>query len=129
MAVDNGPPLQSMGLCGFVLAENQVNAEKVQEEPMEIKEPLSARSHLEEAVTTKVPENQNLPKFRVSEALPRREYLFFSKSGDLCYQCQCLAAIAAKLHQDLARIYSSTQPFGLIFTYCHKPILRVTLWL
>lgn len=37
MAVVNGPPLQSMGLCGFVLAENQISAERVQEEPMEIK--------------------------------------------------------------------------------------------
>lgn len=55
---------------------------------MEIEEALCARPHIAEAaafdghshVTTKVPKNQNLPKFRVSEALPGREYLFFSKS-------------------------------------------------
>lgn len=83
-----------MGLCGFVLAENQISAERVQEEPVEIKEALSARPRLAEAaafdghldVTTKVPKNQTLPMVRVSEALPRREYLVCSKAGDLCYQ-------------------------------------------
>lgn len=30
MAVISGPPLQSMGLCGFVLAGNQMSEERVQ---------------------------------------------------------------------------------------------------
>lgn len=43
----------SMELCGFktelILTENRISAERAQEQPMEIKEALSARPHRAEA--------------------------------------------------------------------------------
>lgn len=49
MVAVNWPPLQSMGLHGFALAKAQIGAKRVQEESVEIREVLGARSHPEEA--------------------------------------------------------------------------------
>lgn len=52
MVAANWPPLQSMGLHGFVLGETRIDAKGVQEESVKIWEVLSAKSHAEKAVAS-----------------------------------------------------------------------------